>query len=84
MGPLQQTLMLQDIKIFPQRGLTDFEERRQFLHMDPSATRDKRGDLRLSLGGKNGGYEILAHSLAGENGCHGRYLIITIRLSNEK
>ena len=54
MGPLQQSLPLQDCKIFAQRGLADFEDRSQFIQMDPPATRDESRDFLLSLCGKNG------------------------------
>jgi hypothetical protein len=54
MGPLHQPLSFQDRKIFSQRGLADFEDRSQFIQMDPPATCDKSGDFLLSLCGKNG------------------------------
>ena len=60
MSPLQQPLLFQDSKIFAQRGLADFEDRSQFIQMDAPASCDERGDLLLSLGGKEGGREILA------------------------
>jgi len=63
MGPLHQPLPFQDSKIFSQRGLADFEERSQFIQMDPPATRDESRDFLLSLCGKNGRREILGHRL---------------------
>ena len=59
MGPFQQPLPFQDCKIFAQRGLADFEDRGQFIQMDPPATRDESRDFLLALCGKNGRREIL-------------------------
>ena len=66
MGPFQQPLAFQDRKIFAQRGLADFEDRGQFIQMDPPATRDESRDFLLSLCGKNGGRReilVLGHRL---------------------
>src|ERR1700722_3994634 len=66
MGPLQHPLAFQDRKILSQGGLADFEDRGQFVQMDPPATRDERRDFLLSFCGKNGRCKFLGHWLGTE------------------
>src|SRR5271165_2509330 len=70
MGPLHQPLPRQDVKIFSQRGLAHFEDRSQFIQMDPPATCDESRDFLLSLCGKNGRgriFGVFGHKRGEEN-----------------
>src|ERR1700679_3569398 len=60
---LQHPLLFKYRKILAQGGLADFEDRSQFIQMNPPTTGDERGDFLLSLCGKKGRCKFLVHRI---------------------